>query len=123
MNLSKEEKLVLVTLAILLIAGSVILYSRHSRSFRSVRVVKGDFREELTLEEVESRLEEERRININTATVKELTTIPGIGETLSARIMEYRSEYGDFTREDELLKVEGIGPKKFEKIRKYVKVD
>ena len=56
-------------------------------------------------------------INVNRADAEMLTSIDGIGETLAGRIIEYREEYGTFLSLDELLKVDGIGTKKLEKMK------
>ena len=53
------------------------------------------------------------KIDINTATVDQLQLLPGIGESLSQRIIDYRKEHGDFTNIEELMNVSGIGEKKF----------
>ena len=55
-------------------------------------------------------------INLNTADLRELTALPGIGEVLAQRILNYRSEKGNFSSVEELLNVEGIGKKRFEDI-------
>lgn len=54
------------------------------------------------------------RIDINTADAALLATLPGIGETLAERIVEYRTIVGPFTAVEELTEVEGIGEKKLE---------
>lgn len=55
-------------------------------------------------------------ININNATQLELMALPGIGEILAQRILNYRNEHGNFAATAELLNVEGIGTTKLEAI-------
>lgn len=62
-------------------------------------------------------------ININTATVKELQSLPGVGQVTAERIIAYRTEKGPFTAVDDLTKVKGIGKKSLEKIRELVSVE
>ena len=62
-------------------------------------------------------------ININTATAQELCSLPGIGETLSARIIAYRSEHGLFKSIDEIMSVSGIGAKTYQNLKSYITVD
>lgn len=61
-------------------------------------------------------------VNINTASKKELDALPGIGETLAQRIIDYRSANGPFSTVDELTKVKGIGAKTLEKLKPYATV-
>ena len=61
-------------------------------------------------------------VNINTASKRELDALPGIGEVLAQRILDYRKANGSFQSVDELVKVKGIGEKTLEKLRPYATV-
>lgn len=65
---------------------------------------------------------EKGKLNINTATVEELTMLPGIGETIAERIVAYRMENGPFTAPEDLLNVEDIGPVRLSKICDYITI-
>lgn len=56
-------------------------------------------------------------VNVNTASQEELQSLPGIGEVIAQRIIEYRETHGPFQAPEDLLKVKGIGPKKLETLR------
>jgi comEA protein len=62
-----------------------------------------------------------KSVNINTSNKVKLMTIPGIGPVTAERIMRHREDYGLFESVEGLLKVKGIGPKTFEKIKNYIK--
>jgi competence protein ComEA len=63
-----------------------------------------------------------QKININTAELWLLEALPGIGETLAQRIIDYRTSNGHFQEIDELMMVEGMGPKVFEQIKDKITV-
>jgi competence protein ComEA len=60
-------------------------------------------------------------LDLNTATVEQLDTLPGVGEVTAGRIVAYRSAH-PFTTVDELLEVPGIGQRRFEQLKDLVTV-
>ena len=62
----------------------------------------------------------EHPLDLNTATAEELDLLPGIGEVLAGRIIQYREEYGPFQSPEDLLNVDGIGESTLADIRDRV---
>ena len=62
------------------------------------------------------------KVNINTGTVDELTTLNGIGRVKAEAIVAYRTANGNFATVEDLSKVKGIGDKIIEKIKPEVTV-
>ena len=71
--------------------------------------------------EAETR-EEKIPVNINTATKEELMTLPGVGEVLADRIIEYRETYGRFVAAEQLMDVSGIGEQRYADLADLVSV-
>ena len=61
-------------------------------------------------------------VNINTANETELEELPGIGPSISSRIVEYRNKNGKFKVIEDIKNVTGIGDSKYEKIKDFIKV-
>jgi competence protein ComEA len=61
-------------------------------------------------------------INLNTATLEQLETLPGIGRKVAERIIEHRTKSGAFKRIEELMNVKGIGEKSFLKLKPLIVV-
>jgi competence ComEA-like helix-hairpin-helix protein len=59
-------------------------------------------------------------VNINAATSGELQLVPGIGPSTADKILQMRKSYGPFKSVDDLLAIRGLGPKRLEKMRKYL---
>ena len=62
------------------------------------------------------------KIDINTATKKEFEKLPGIGDEMASRIIEYRNKNGKFSKISDLKNIKGIGDSKFNNIKEYIMV-
>jgi competence protein ComEA len=59
-------------------------------------------------------------VNLNSATVAQLQTLPGIGASTAQRILDFRQKNGAFKKIEELMNVKGIGEKSFLKLKPLV---
>ncbi len=66
--------------------------------------------------------DEADRVNVNTAGVGELMTLPGIGRTLAERIVRYREENGEFAETRDIMRVSGIGEQLYGNISDLITV-
>lgn len=73
-----------------------------------------------TLNEPESN--NDNKININTADLSELDSLPGFGQVTAQKIIEYRQEHTKFNSIEELMNIKGIGEKKFNNVKDYIYV-
>ena len=62
-------------------------------------------------------------LDLNTASLSDLTRLPGIGETKAQAILDWREAHGPFRAVEDLLSVDGIGEKTWETLRPYVRVN
>jgi competence protein ComEA len=61
-------------------------------------------------------------VNLNTATVEQLATIPGVGPKMAERIIDYRQKNGGFKKVEDLMNVSGVGEKSFLKMKPLITV-
>lgn len=65
---------------------------------------------------------EDKRVNLNTATLEELDALPGVGPSTAKNIIAYRVAHGGFAAPEEIMNVKRIGEKTFQKLEEYIKV-
>lgn len=62
-------------------------------------------------------------VNLNIATAEELIKLPGIGEVMAKRIIDYRARHGPFRRSEEIIIIEGFSEKKYRAIAEVICVE
>jgi competence ComEA-like helix-hairpin-helix protein len=102
LNLSKQERQVILFLAIVSLAGIGIDYLR--KNFSSSKVI-ACINRDVT------------KIDLNQADKSILISLKGIGEKLAGRILEYRRLQGKFSNVEELKNIKGITEYRYEKIK------
>ena len=71
----------------------------------------------------ENTAKDSSKININTATLEELDKLPGVGEATANKIISHREENGQFKTIEDIKNVNGIGDKKYEKMKELICVN
>jgi competence protein ComEA len=70
-----------------------------------------------------STTEQQPCTNLNTATADELAALPGIGEVIAKRVLDYRERHGRFRRPEEIIIIEGLSERKYRAIADTVCID
>lgn len=144
LNLTRQERLVLQFLALFFVIGiaihlireragvaegiSISASNQDARNFRT-RGEKVDStyfaarKKEKEESDAPVTATEKQRINLNSATLEDLMTLPKIGEVTANRIIEYRATHGGFISIEELINVKGIGAKTLERIKNEVSIE
>ncbi len=121
--MTKRERNILLFVIVSFLAGDfLILYQRFTKqspNFSSKRsFVAG--KAENKSQKLHLHLQ---KVDINKASLEDLTKLPGIGKSKAQNIITTRNKLGRFESIDDLLKVRGIGPKLLKKLRPYIKVE
>jgi len=119
--MTKQEKIVIWFLVGLLVLGLVVKFYKARAANVNLKVEKisagpGKI-------DVEKIAKEKGLIKINTAVAADFARLPGIGQALAQRIVDYRDKNGVFFVKEDLKKVRGIGEKKYEAIKDYITVE
>ena len=110
-NLTKQERLVLLWLAVIFVTGFTL---------------DGIFHHWPNWREGVSFMDRNRcapPVDLNRATLKDLIQIPSLGETMAKRILDYRRQKGSFRNINELKNIKGMGDYKFQMSFRYLKVN
>ena len=117
-DLTKQEKVILIFLASTFITGLGV--SSYKKSQQSVKLQVQPYKINTAREEADKFIEDYSLININSLEIDQLNRLPGVGDKIAARIVDYRKRHGPFRAKEELMQVKGIGEKKFEKIKDLI---
>lgn len=117
LNLTKEEKIVIVFVLSCFVIGSGISFVKKKYGYvPSSQLLAG-------IESVSNPSQKNIQVNINTADINGLIKIKGVGVKTAERIIEYRQVYGSFFSGEDLMRIKGIGPKKYEGIKDSVTIE
>lgn len=118
-DLTSQEKKVLIALGAFAILGLAVLGYRTYIARPELEVVSSS----LKSSGYETLIRQKRVVNVNTADAKTIETLPSVGPKLAADIIAYRNAHGSFICKEDIKKVRGIGPKKFEDIKEYIALE
>ena len=100
------------------------LEASEHRLHETTAVLEQEQREapEASEQELQEQSATNDKINLNTATLEELDSLPGIGPATAQKIIEYRETWGGFAVPEEILNVKRIGEKTYEKLKDKITV-
>lgn len=123
-GLTESADITKVNLAYVLEDGTKIkIPSISDEDLGSDEIIEYGSGENIIIEEDKtSTIKNNQSVNINKATEIELQTLPGIGESLANKIIEYRNQNGKFLNIEDIKKVNGIGESKYSNIKDLITV-
>lgn len=120
---TEEADLSKINLAYVLDDGSQIYIPRVKEDIQNTTIMKTEAGNNVIVNNVTQGDDEKSiRVNLNTATLEKLMTLPGVGESTAQKIIEYRNKNKKFKTIDELKSVSGIGDAKFNSLKDYIYV-
>lgn len=112
-SITHQERKVLIFIGILILVGSIL-------RILNLNAIEGDPALGIDKVVISGNIDLSKPVNINLSFSGDLESIPGIGEVIARRIIDYRNQFGYFKDLEDLKNVKGIGDKKIETIRKYI---
>lgn len=143
LQITKKERVtvtVLLSIIVVLLLTNLVIKQRIVPKPENHAEIQAEFerrsegieREKLNQEQIYAGIEtnetteaivlSKKLIELNTATIEELQSLPGIGETYALRIIQYRETNGKFTSVEELVHVKGIGKRTLDKIKPFIRL-
>ena len=120
--MKKLQKRYYILVVVLAILAGILLRCVENDSFKIVKnsTVYAPENETVSLA---AEYDSEEKVNINDADVYDLSRLSGIGEALGKRIIDFRTKNGNFEVIQDIMKVDGIGEKKFLEIKDYICIE
>jgi competence protein ComEA len=116
----KKATLVMVSITLIFLGVLAGIFVHRQSPGRNISLVQSENADESTAMNATDK--NSGLININTATAEDLMLLPGVGETLAARIIAYREENGPFAKAGDICNVKGIGDKTYAKFADFITV-
>lgn len=120
--MTKQEKLVIYFLIATLILGLAIKFYKARISRPDLKIESVNIAADKNVD-IKKIIKEKQTVKVNSASARDFNRLPGIGPGLAERIVEYRSQNGNFVIVEDLKKVKGIGQKKYDAIKDYITVE
>ena len=120
---TEEADLSKINLAYVLDDGSQIYIPRIKEDIQNTTIMKTEAGNNVIVNNVtQGDNEKNVKVNLNTATLEKLMTLPGVGESTAQKILEYRNKNKKFKSVDELKNVSGIGEAKLNTLKEHIYV-
>ncbi len=120
---TEDADLSKINLAYVLDDGSQIYIPRVKEDIQNTTIMKTEAGNNVVVNNVTQGDDEKNiKVNLNTATLEKLMTLPGVGESTAQKIIEYRNKNKKFKKIEELKNVSGIGEAKFNSLKDYIYV-
>ncbi|MDD5504445.1 MAG: helix-hairpin-helix domain-containing protein [Candidatus Omnitrophica bacterium] len=110
------------TIALFIACGIIVSAGMSYYSKANIPACRGALIKTDGISSAKSEISQKGIINLNTADRHALVKLPGIGYKLAERIIEYRLSHGPFSVVEDILKVKGVGRKKYEAMAKQITV-
>ena len=129
---TRKQMVLLIVLAVLTTVFSLGFFFGRRSVLYELSVQTGRTKQSQSLQETaaplepaqaEEAAEETKLIDLNTASLEDLMTLPRIGQTLAQRILDYRAQYGKFSAPEQLMDVDGIGETTYEGLKDLITVE
>ncbi len=119
-DLTPKEKKVLIVLGAFAVLGLAVLGYRNYFAGPRLEIKHSEIKSGADYEDV---IKQKSVVNINNADAARIEILPGIGPNLAKEIVAYRNNHGPFLSKEDLKKVKGIGPKKFDELKEYISLE